>query len=296
MILYCSVLGQEDTLWRPLFEKALPGIDFRSPDNWGDMTDEPAIAFVWGSPHGLLAKYKNIQTIFSAGAGIDHLTADPDLPSNVPIVRMSDTSLREGMAEYAVMATLWFHRMMPKAIQQQKKKSWKTLYARAACDYTVGIMGYGNLGRFSAEAIKPFGYKIHTWSNTPKQSEEGVKHFYGQDELHAFLSSADVVIAILPHTAETTHLINAETLSYMKKGAAIVNAGRGNLIDLDALISSVNSGHLSGAMLDVFDIEPLPEEHPIRGVDNIIITPHIAAVTRPETSVKFVRIGAISPA
>lgn len=290
MILYCYIKDYDASFMAPFFKAIAPEADFRPWPNWGNPEDDAgteAYAYVWAPPHGELAKYKNLKAIFSVGAGVDHLTSDPDLPRSIPVIRMADESLKDGMREYATMAALWFLRDMPKVQNQQKSGTWQQYFPRAPKDYRIGLMGYGNLGQAVVEALKPFGFKINAWSRTPKDDDR-VTHYTGTDQLQEFLGKTDMVYALLPHTSETTNLLNAESLSWLPKGAAVVNAGRGNLIDLDALMQALDSGALSGAMLDVFETEPVPADHPIWQAKNVIITPHVAAITRPDTSSAFV--------
>ena len=275
-------------VWRPAFEEALPGVDFRYFPDWGTPEDGPAYAFVWHPEPGLIARYPNIKAIFSLGAGIDHLTSDPDLPTNVPIIRMGDDGLKAGMAEFVLMTVMMHHRYMPRMIASQKTRSWKKLFPPLAPDVRVGILGYGALGKASAEALKPLGYQIATWSRTPKAPEEGVEHFTGQSELEAFLKRSDILVGLLPSTSETTGLLNKQTMSLLPKYASIINAGRGTLVDIDDLISLLDSGHLSGATLDVFTVEPLPDDSPLWDHDKVIVTPHIASITRPRQASEYV--------
>ncbi|WND01635.1 glyoxylate/hydroxypyruvate reductase A [Temperatibacter marinus] len=295
MIILCYVEGydaQIDELYKGFFEKYIPGVDFRAWPNWGDPAsfDEATdvYAYVWAPPQGLLAKYSMINAIFSIGAGIDHLTADPLLPKNVPIIRMGDESLKDGMGEYATMAALWFLRDMKNVSAWQKRGEWQHHFPKAPSQFTIGLMGYGLLGKAVAKRLKPFGFKLATWSTSEKDPEEGITHYRGSTCLKDFMANVDMIYALLPQTTETTDLINKTSLRWMKKGSYIVNAGRGNLIDLPTLVDAVKNGHIAGAMLDVFKEEPLPKGDPAWLTEGIIITPHVAAITRPDTSTKFV--------
>lgn len=289
MIIYCYIEGYDASIWKPLFEKLIPGVDCRPWPHWGDSDESgEAYAYVWSPPEGLLAQHKNIRAIFSLGAGVDHLTKDPSLPKDIPIIRMADSSLKDGMAEYITMAALWFLREMPAVQKRQQTKTWKQFMPRPTSRFTVGLMGYGILGKAAAEKLRTFSFPIHTWSRTTKPAEDGITHYSGKENLGSFLSGCDLVVGLLPKTPETTGLLNHDTLAQLPKGAAVVNAGRGALLDLDALKHHIDKGHLSGAMLDVFDQEPLDQNHPIWSTDGVIITPHVAAITRPDTSAAYV--------
>ncbi|GHF23218.1 glyoxylate/hydroxypyruvate reductase A [Kordiimonas sediminis] len=278
----------EAAQWEEAFKKAAPELEFRNYPDWGIPDDGDAIAFVWQATPGLLKKYTNIRAIFSLGAGIDHLTSDPDLPTHLPIIRMGDDGLKEGMAEFAVWSVLTLHRRLLEVVENQRTANWFQFFAAAAADKRVGIMGYGALGKSAAKALLPFGYQINTWSRSPKETEEGITHYTGKDSFDAFLANTDYFVCLMPNTPETTDLLNKETFAKMPKGAGIINGGRGNLIVEQDLIEALDSGHLSGAVLDVFKKEPLTEDHPFWAHPKIMITPHIAAITRVDTAVEYV--------
>ncbi|WP_262691016.1 2-hydroxyacid dehydrogenase [Kordiimonas aestuarii] len=275
-------------IWREAVRRVDPSVEFRSHPDWGSPDDGPAYAFVWEPEPGLLARYSNIKAIFSLGAGVDHLTRDPDLPKDVPIIRMGDDGLKEGMAEFVTMSVLMHQRGMPALLAKQRSKDWGRFFARAAKDTRVGILGFGALGQVSAQALLPFGYDIAAWSRTEKPEYQGISLYHGADSLNTFLARTDILVGLLPSTPETSGLMNFDRLSHLPEGASIVNAGRGSLIVLDDLMSLLTSGYLSGATLDVFPEEPLAKDHALWGLDNVIITPHIAAITRPDTAAEYV--------
>lgn len=285
-ILFHLLLGNNDP-WVAGLKAADPSIDVRCYPDWGSPDDGPAYAYVWEPKPGLLAEYPNIKAIFSIGAGVDHLTRDPDLP-DLPIIRMSDEGLKEAMAEYILMGTLMLHRRMPQVIEQQKQKVWERYITSPASEATVGILGFGELGKRAYDLLKPVGYKIRAWSRTPKQDQPGLTHFTGMEQLDDFLTGTDVVIGLLPQTDETIDLLNRDRLLKLNKGASVLNAGRGSLIVMDDLITLLKEGHLGGAMLDVFNTEPLPADHPAWTTERLIVTPHIAAITRPDSAGAYV--------
>jgi len=278
--------------WVEALSNALPGADIRVWPNWGapdDLPDGPAYAYVWEPPEGLLATYTYLEAVFSIGAGVDHLTRDPDLPHHLPIIRMSDDGLKEGMAEHVLMFVLALHRKLPQSLRQQKNRVWQRHISPAARHMTIGLMGYGALGSHVAAALKPLGYKLISWSRTSKTADALLDGSYaGQYLLENFLANADIVVGLLPATPETSGLINENRIAAMKPGSGIINAGRGSLIVMDDLIAALNTGHLSGAFLDVFTTEPLAPEHPAWTTENLFITPHVAAITRPDTAAQYV--------
>jgi len=267
--------------------QADPAIDFRSYPDWGSPDNGPAYAFVWEPKPGILKEYPNIQAIFSLGAGVDHILADPDVP-NVPIIRMGDDGLKEGMAEYILMNVLMHHRQMPLFLAQQHNNIWKRAFSRPAKSVRVGIMGYGALGKCAAVALKPLGYDIAAWSYSPKACEDKVDHFTGPMALGDFLARTDILVGLLPETEATRGLLDDTRLTLLPEGAAIISAGRGSLIPLEALHKHLESGHLSGVTLDVVPEEPLPEDHWLWHHPKVIITPHIAAITRADTAAHYI--------
>lgn len=275
-------------IWRESLHALDPTLEFIGNPNWGSPEDGDAYAFVWEPEPGLLARYTNIKAIFSLGAGVDHILSDPDLPKDVPIIRMGDEGLKEGMAEYILMNVLMHHRQTPALLHAQRERKWKRVFSLAAKDVRVGILGYGALGKRAAAALKPMGYDIAAWSRSPKEAEDGVTHFTGEDQLDDFLVRTNILVGLLPATPATDNLLNFDRLSRLPEGAAVINAGRGNLIVLEDLMTHLDSGHISGASLDVFPDEPLPADHPLWGYATVIITPHSAAITRPDTAAQYV--------
>ncbi|NVJ69134.1 MAG: glyoxylate/hydroxypyruvate reductase A [Alphaproteobacteria bacterium] len=279
--------GYPHDVWRQCIHAIDPEVDFIGNPDWGNPEDGPAYAFVWEPEPGLLARYPNIKAIFSLGAGIDHLTRDPDLPKDVPIIRMGDEGLKEGMAEYVLMNVLMHHRQTPQLIKAQRQHEWKRVFSLAAKDVRIGILGYGALGQRAAKVLAPMGYNLAAWSRSPK-SDDSVQHFTGMDELDNFLARTDILVGLLPSTPETEGLMDFDRLSRLPEGASVINAGRGSLIVLDDLKALLDSGYIAGASLDVFPEEPLPKDHALWDYDNVIITPHSAAITRPDTAAEYV--------
>lgn len=257
--------------------------------SWPYDGDPAAIdyALVWAPDPGVLAGYPNLKVIFSIGAGIDHFASDPELPRRVPVVRMVEPALTAGMTEFVVLSVLHHHRVMTDYALQQREHLWKELPQVLAARRRVGILGLGTLGQDAAEKLLPFGFPISGWSRSPKQVP-GVTCHHGSDGLQTFLASADILVCLLPLTTETEGILNAETFARMPRGATIINVARGgHLVEAD-LIPALDSGQLAGATLDVFRSEPLPSDHPFWNHPRIVLTPHAAAVTIPETASRAV--------
>jgi glyoxylate/hydroxypyruvate reductase A len=268
--------------WQAQFARLCPGLTVR---DWHDATVDPdsvAYVFVWEPDPGRLATYRNLRVIFSSAAGVDHLTRDPALPRHVPIVRMGAGEAGQTMGEYVCLAALALLRDYRRLIDAQAQRRWDPFESpRTAAQTRVGILGLGNLGRRAATMLQGLGFPVAGWARSPR-SEPGVPIAVGMDGLAGFLAETDILVGLLPDTPETSGLINAERIALLPPGAAIVNAGRGSLIVIDDLIAALDAGHLSGAILDVFDAEPLPQEHPVWRHPRIGVTSHVAGyASRP---------------
>lgn len=254
---------------------------------WPDISDPNAVDYVLASapPKGAIATLPNVKAVQSLWAGIEHITSDPEFPKHLPIVRMVDIGLSEGMKEYVLGHTLFHHLRIPKWIEDKKINQWAPQDPPLAFQRNVGVMGLGELGGYCAQALKSIGFNVLGWSRSQKNIDN-IQCFSGENGFTEMLSKSDILVNLLPNTPATTKLLNKETLKLLPKGAAIVNPGRGTVFDDDALIEALDSDHLSGATLDVFWQEPLPEDHPFWRNSKIVITPHVASVTRVDTGAK----------
>ena len=271
-------------VFRDAFAKALPDIAFHI----GEAPDPLAVRWLitWTVPADL-ARYPNLRLIFSVGAGVDQfdLTA---LPQSVGVVRMLEPGLPQQMQEYITLATMALHRDLPAYLGQQREGLWKAGRNKPAEDRRVGVMGLGMLGQAALAALRPFGFPLAGWARSPRQID-GVDCF---TDLDAFLARTDLLICLLPLTAETENILNANLFARLPRGAQLVHAGRGRQLDHTALIDALDDGQLSAAVLDVTAPEPLPPGHPLWSHPQVILTPHIACQTRPIDGARHV-IGAI---
>lgn len=262
--------------WREALAAALPEMEFRV---WPDAGDRDAVRYtlVWKPPHGWHAQFPNLRAILSLGAGVDALLSDPQLPAHVPVVRMVDAGMGRQMAEYAAYGVLHFQRRMQEYAQQQRLGLWRPLEPVTTDHWHVGVMGLGVLGAQAARLIAAMGYPTLGWSRTPKQIP-GVRCYAG-DDLDTFLSRTRCLVNFLPLTAATRGILDARLFARLPQGACLINLARGaHVVDAD-LLDALDSGRLAGAMLDVFNDEPLPERHPYWQHPKVVLTPHIAAVT-----------------
>ena len=247
---------------------------------WPDIgsRDEIRYALVWRQPPGSLARLPNLKAILVLGAGVDSVLSDPALPVDVPVLRLVDAGLPGPMAEYALYAVLHFQRRMGDYLEQQRATIWQPRDEMLARQWPVGVMGLGVIGATVARRIAAQGFPVAGWSRSGK-SVEGVEVFSGTAGLDPFLVRTRVLVNVLPLTPHTRGILDARTFSTMPAGSYVVNIGRGaHVIDAD-LIAALDSGQLAGAMLDVFEQEPLPMAHPFWRHPKIIVTPHVAAPT-----------------
>ena len=272
--------------WNDVFREAMPERECRDWASPGDIADIE-YAFVWAPPPGELRKFPNLKCIFSIGAGVDHLLKDPDLPDGVPIVRMVEPALTQGMTEFVTMNVLRYHREVPALEQQQRDRVWHELIAPTAPSRKVGFLGFGVLGQDSARVLHALGFDLASWSRTPKQVE-GVKSYHGAEGLDAFLARTEILVCLLPLTAETEGILNRDLFAKLPRGACLINAGRGGHQMEDDILEALDSGQLSGATLDVFRTEPLPTDSPFWSHPKVTLTPHIASVTQQVSGIEHV--------
>jgi glyoxylate/hydroxypyruvate reductase A len=230
----------------------------------------------------------NLKMIFGLGAGIDHLLRDPDLPRHAPIVRLVDPYMTDAMSEYVALSVLRLHRQDLDYLTQQREGVWRELEQKNAAERPVGILGFGTLGQDAGRQLRSLGFDVAGWSRTAKPLP-GFATFAGAAGLERLLARSEIVVCLLPLTAETRGILDTIAFARMPRGAAIVNAGRGGHVVETDLLAALDTGRLSGAVLDVFDDEPLPPLHPFWRHPRVIVTPHIAAETHPPTAAPLVR-------
>ncbi len=275
--------------WQAAFAEAAPDLPIRL---WSDPTVDPAeirYAMVWDPEPGGLARFPNLQLIIGSGAGVERIVADPQLPTHLPLVRMTTPETAQIMGEYVCWAVLSLMRMIPQILADNAQRRFdETKVGDTAPDTRVGIMGLGALGSRAAEMLVALGFPVAGWSTRPK-SIAGVESFVGDDQLPAFLARTDCLVCLLPLTQATTGIIRAETLALLPRGAGVVNAGRGPHVVQTDLIAALDSGHLRGAVLDVFPVEPLPQDDPAWTHPGIIVTPHVASFGSRRVRARHVR-------
>lgn len=271
--------------WATFFAERAPHLPFRL---WPDIGDPADVRYLvaWVPPEDILTTFPNLELVFSVGAGVDQFDATK-LPAHIPLVRMLEPGIAETMVEYVTMAVLGLHRDLLQFIHQQKAQVWREIRITPAKRRRVGVMGLGQLGQAVLERLKVFEFPLLGWNRSPREIA-GVACYGGTDTLPNFLAQSNILVCLLPLTDETRGILNADLFARLPRGAGLVNVGRGShLIDAD-LLAALDNGALSGAVLDVTDPEPLPAGHPFWSHPRILLTPHNASMTSPDTAVDFV--------
>ena len=228
--------------------------------------------------------YTNCRAVFSLWAGVERIVGNPTLTQ--PLCRMVDPGLTQGMVEYVCAHVLRLHLGLDALITTQDGR-WRPVAPPLASERSVAMLGLGALGSACARALSGLGFAVSGWSRREK-ALEGIACHHGRAGLRAVLEGAQIVVTLLPATPGTENILNAETLSWLPRGASIINPGRGTLIDDEALLAALDAGQIAQATLDVFRTEPLPEAHPYWRHPAVTVTPHIAAETRPATAAQVI--------
>ncbi len=276
ILYYCH--GDKDRKTLHALQQKLPEHHI---DAWPDCDNRPEVeaAIVWQPPAEFFDDLINLKHVLSIAAGVDHLLDHPGLPDDVDLVRLTDAGMAQPMAEFVLYGALHAQRRMCELRQAQGAKQWRhDLTPYIADSFRVGLLGAGELGHAAAKRLADNHYPVSCWSRS-KKVLPGIQHYAGAAGLDEMLPTVQALVCLLPLTRETHGIINASLLSKLPKNAFIINPGRGDHVDETALLEALNSNHISGALLDVFHEEPLPESHPFWTHPNVIVSPHLAGPT-----------------
>lgn len=264
--------------WVEHLGKLLPGFHVQSAD---DVTDPDSVIYtvVWRPPTGMIVGWPNLKAVISIGAGIDHIAADPDYPADVPVVKTIGPDMTQRMREYVALHVLRMHRELPKLQAAQKEHHWVQFLTPTASNRPVGIMGMGHLGSAAAITLRDLGFDVAGWSGSGVAPESITG--YAHNQLNAFLARSEILVCLMPLTADTTGILNSSLFNRLPAGASVINAARGQHLVEGDLLDALESGQLAQATLDVFHTEPLPEDHPFWDHPNILVTPHLASLIDP---------------
>lgn len=258
----------------PLLREAAPELEVVV---WPDPAfREAEVAMCWNAPAGVYAQMPRLRLVHSIAAGVDNVVAGQDL-RGLPVCRVVDPKLAEGMVQYVLWSVLHFHRRLDLAQANQRARIWQRPPLQPASDCRVGLMGLGQLGTPIARALLGLGYAVNGWSRSA-HALNGLTLYQGPEALPAFLAVTDVLVCVLPLTASTRGILNRDTFAALPRGAAVVNCGRGEHLVVPDLLAALDSGQLRGAVLDVFAHEPLPADDPLWAAPGVVVTPHMATM------------------
>lgn len=273
--------AQRGAVWAEQFARKLPQLPFLT---WPEIGDAARVRYLaaWEPPPNLAEAFPNLQVLFSVGAGVDQFDFSA-LPPQLTVVRMVEPGLTACMCEYVSWAVLSLHREMPLYLHQQRRGVWKEHAIHPASTRRVGVMGMGQLGRAALAQLRALGFDCAGW-NRSRRDGAGVRCYAGEAELGDFLARTDILVCLLPLTPGTRGILGRRVFDALPEGAAIVNAARGGHLVQDDLLSALERGQLSAAILDVCEPEPPPQGHPFWEHPRIWLTPHIASATQAETA------------
>ncbi|SFO98184.1 2-hydroxyacid dehydrogenase [Pseudomonas borbori] len=280
-----SILYRSDApraaAWASYFAEHAPELDFRVWPDAGNL-DEVEYLIAWQAPAEFIAKLPRLKVFFSSGAGVDHVDFSA-VPKHIPIVRMVEPGIIDGMVEYVSLAVLALHRDFFDYVAAKAARTWDPLEVPPASARTIGVMGMGSLGSAVLQRLANYGFRLRGWNRSLRHLDN-VESFAGPDQLQHFLKGCDILICLVPLTSATKGILNRKLFSALPAGASLINVGRGpHLVDAD-LLEALDSGQLSRAILDVTDPEPLPAEHPFWAHPRVFLTPHVASMTQPESA------------
>lgn len=276
---FLNIDAERGRLLRTYLHQVLPDLPVVLQD---EVLDPGAIRYLvtWTLPEDM-NRFRRLEVIFSLGAGVDQFIA-AGVPEGVQLVRLIDPGLTAMMQEYVAMAVLGLHRDLPGYLSNQRAEVWQRVSVPPpAQERRVGVMGLGVLGQAVLQALAPFGFALSGWARSPRRID-GVRCFHGAEGLQEFLAQTDILVCLLPLTTETEGILNGDLFARLPDQAALVHVGRGRQLDHPALLKALESGRLRAAVLDVTEPEPLPKGHAFWSHPKVLLTPHIACITRIE--------------
>ena len=270
--------------WFDMLTRELPDMEIQL---WPDIDDPDSVEYAvfWVHDTEDMRRYPNLRAILAVTAGVEQF-AGGDYP-DVLIVRLADETMAGELAAYAAHWVAHFHHKLDIYLNQQAARAWRPIRATATVDFPVGILGFGVIGRHIGNCLAGLGYPINAWTRTGGD-EEGVTHYRGRDGLENMVSASRAVINVLPCTPETRGLIDAAVLAHFAPGSIYISLGRGATTIEPDLLSALDQGLLSAAVLDVTETEPLPSGSPLWDHPRVRITPHTSGFTRAPTAAPLI--------
>src|SRR5258708_17012950 len=241
-----------------------------------EVAPDVQLAVAWHPPADAFDHYPNLQAVCSIGAGADSILLCPSLRDGIEVVRVVEPAQAQMMSGFVIWHAIWHQRRFATYLAQQHDRVWQRLAQRTAQEVPVGILGYGAIGSRVAADLAMLGFPVKVWSRTAKPVSAGIIGFHGRDGLWAMLRETEILVNLLPLTAETRGILNLDLFNAMKRGGHLIQVGRGeHMVEAD-LLAALDSGQLASAALDVFLAEPLAPEHPFWTHPGILLTPHDA--------------------
>lgn len=243
------------------------------------------VVIIWLNVPTFLFRLPNLKLLLVCGSGVDHIINSLDLPHNIPLIRLVDSYLQNHVSDYVVNQVLQYS--FPELNYQNKKEDMLSFFKTAKQEkYRIGILGLGLVGSFTAERLQKMGFEVYGWVKSSKP--RAIENVYiGNNEMADFVKNCNIIVCMLPLTKETKGILNMQLFTLLPNGAFLINVGRsGHLIETD-LVIAIEQGKLSGACLDVFEVEPIPLNHPFHSNPKIKITPHIAGYVSHETQAPY---------
>ena len=271
--------------WQARLQPYLPALRL-VPLTSDDAQNAMAVT-VWKPPLGHIARLPNLRGIISLGQGVDHIFRDETIPHHLPVVRLVDPDMSVALAHWVCLAVLEKCRKASDYRVLAARREFRPLPQIDATKLKIGVYGVGAIGAEVVRQLVALGFDVTGYARSPRQADL-ISYHHGADGLERMLQDMDIHVCLMPLTHETKGFFNAARFAKMKVGAYLINAGRGGHVREEDLLAAINSGHLSGASLDVFEVEPLPQTHPFWGHPHITIWPHVAAQTNPQTAAEQV--------
>lgn len=277
---------KDPEIWRKELQKKLKNTRV---EIYPDIKDKGAVDFIlcWKPAFGVISQFPNLKVIQSVGASAEHIINSQNLEASIILTRIVDDRLTVDMFQFVLTVILFKIKNIDQYIVNQNNQLWNPIKYQTIENTVVTVLGLGQIGKHVAGKLADLNFKVKGWSNSKKEIN-GVDCFHGEREFADALQNSDFLINLLPLTPDTRNILNFKSLSLLRKNGTLINVGRGEHLVEEDLIKLLDSEHLSGAVLDVFREEPLPNDHPFWNNPRITITPHVASLTNVGTAADVV--------